>query len=1376
MRYQELLSHLLQVGRDPSCLIFEDELTRLHNRRFLLSYFEHKVDWAEGGAFPLSLLTMDVDHFKRVNDTYGHEAGDQVLVSVASILRAAVGSNSFPIRYGGDEFMVLLPGVDTSGAVAVAEDILRATREQFLLRANDRANPTISLSIGVASAPADAVTGAELLRRADEALYGSKRRGRNRVMAARDTDPGDVAPRIALHRLEAAAIAGRSGELHAAATGLHDLRLGDSRFLLVEGSAGSGKTTLVETIRRNIDGTEALAVVRLTCERHEVVQPYSLARQALVSLMARDAERSAAALDALTPEELHYLGHVIPMVDSSGGAPDQDDRRRRERIFLALVKFTAELLQGRPLAVLVDDIQFADEATLAFMRVLFRRRLVPIFVCATAGEDEGASGGAGVTPWQRFAGSMAPDLPLLRRQLQPLTAEDVRTHLTAVFPGIELPPGLEIELARITAGSPLFLSQILRKLVFDQKVSLVGGGWAVAPLQPGYLPASLDELVNQRLGSLDEKGRRLLEQVSTMGEHASVSMVAGATKLSENEVLEFLDRARVLGLIGSEFEVNDATMHFVGKRIRDIVYGAIQPPRRQALHEQIGVYQEGLHQQGFGPSVSSLAFHFERSPDRQKAETYRRSLGELQRRTFDREEAERYTGAEPTADDLDVPASDRLDAEALALIPPLFRSFVSVVRNVQLYPPESRTVRQAHEAAHAAVLALLKSVDSLELSRSEGALLANGHKLDTAEFRMLATAYLELLDRAELESMAFRRGLGFEEFRTFLTLLGLLKPEAIDTGYWTARCAEHRLPHIELRQLRYRLVRQRQTAGDPQAATALTAEEWRLLPRVLRALLGAAKSARLYPIGSQQVDAAADLLLEALSAVFARRPLFVLGRAADSLLANGVRVPTGPQSLADPVAALLAAAEIESITFSDPLSKATVLAFLGALQDVPPAVAPSYWTDAARERSFQGLLVNDRRYALSAVELLVDSIAADPDVVTADPEALTNPDDGATSELVEAMPLIVRGLMGRGDDALVRKVLKRLFTGYDSRGLVERARTVRACRLLTESLPLAMQHQFGALAVDNLADALRAEADGDILRDLAGLLQQLSRSALHFADLQLAARMFGAVRDRQQALMRSTLPGDRGVMLLNRNLDAQTTALLTAEIQSKEPTRQESAALLLENIGPAAVPILIDVIKEEPDFRTRQLAATLLSRIGGDAADRFRQQLVLEVDPEQRLRIMEVIDVVTHDLASELALCLGDENPKVHLAAFRLAERLAAPPVILLLAELTGHSSVGIARAAISALGNLRSPNALAALIATLETAREPETVTACAQALAQFGDRAAIPALEAILAARKFPMGPPRWSEHVRATASFALDRLTPARSETVKSPALPA
>ncbi|MGH9337429.1 MAG: GGDEF domain-containing protein, partial [Vicinamibacteria bacterium] len=98
MQYGELIDFLQNVGKDPSRLIFEDELTGLHNRRFLLSYFEHKVHWDEDEHFPLSLLITDVDLFKGINDTYGHDAGDEALVFVAGLLKEVAGQDAFPVR------------------------------------------------------------------------------------------------------------------------------------------------------------------------------------------------------------------------------------------------------------------------------------------------------------------------------------------------------------------------------------------------------------------------------------------------------------------------------------------------------------------------------------------------------------------------------------------------------------------------------------------------------------------------------------------------------------------------------------------------------------------------------------------------------------------------------------------------------------------------------------------------------------------------------------------------------------------------------------------------------------------------------------------------------------------------------------------------------------------------------------------------------------------------------------------------------------------------------------------------------------------------------------------------------------------------------
>ena len=98
MKHQELVNFLEFTGKDPTRLIFEDELTDIYNRRFLFHYLEHKISWARLKDDPLSLIMMDVDYFKQVNDSYGHQVGDQVLVWIASLLREVAGDEGLPIR------------------------------------------------------------------------------------------------------------------------------------------------------------------------------------------------------------------------------------------------------------------------------------------------------------------------------------------------------------------------------------------------------------------------------------------------------------------------------------------------------------------------------------------------------------------------------------------------------------------------------------------------------------------------------------------------------------------------------------------------------------------------------------------------------------------------------------------------------------------------------------------------------------------------------------------------------------------------------------------------------------------------------------------------------------------------------------------------------------------------------------------------------------------------------------------------------------------------------------------------------------------------------------------------------------------------------
>lgn len=158
----------------------EDPLTGLYNRRFFKDALERELRRAIRRDSPLSLLMLDLDHFKRVNDRWGHEAGDRLLQRLARLLRTSVRTEDVVVRYGGEEFMMLLPDTELEEAVQLAERLRESFREQESCHQPPDA-PPVTLSAGVAARPDSGHTAEALLRAADAALYRAKRRGRDRV-------------------------------------------------------------------------------------------------------------------------------------------------------------------------------------------------------------------------------------------------------------------------------------------------------------------------------------------------------------------------------------------------------------------------------------------------------------------------------------------------------------------------------------------------------------------------------------------------------------------------------------------------------------------------------------------------------------------------------------------------------------------------------------------------------------------------------------------------------------------------------------------------------------------------------------------------------------------------------------------------------------------------------------------------------------------------------------------------------------------------------------------------------------------------------------------------------------------------------------------
>jgi len=184
MRIVELQARLLESNRRLEELTVTDPLTSLRNRRAFEQELATQFNRARRYSRPLSLIIIDIDHFKSINDTHGHPAGDAVLRAVAAILERETRSSDLVARIGGEEIAVLLPETALFEAVQVAEKI-RASVAAADVRAGQASVP-VTVSAGVANVPhSDVSSSAELVRAADQALYRAKQNGRNRIEVER---------------------------------------------------------------------------------------------------------------------------------------------------------------------------------------------------------------------------------------------------------------------------------------------------------------------------------------------------------------------------------------------------------------------------------------------------------------------------------------------------------------------------------------------------------------------------------------------------------------------------------------------------------------------------------------------------------------------------------------------------------------------------------------------------------------------------------------------------------------------------------------------------------------------------------------------------------------------------------------------------------------------------------------------------------------------------------------------------------------------------------------------------------------------------------------------------------------------------------------
>ena len=183
-KLKRLQDELREMNARLEALSVTDALTGLANRRLLITRLDEEVRRARRTKVPLAVVMFDIDHFKEVNDTYGHPMGDVVLRNIGAMLNTSLRATDLAARYGGEEFTLVLPYTDAVAALQVAETLRQKLAAMDHLLGDATIRKTVSMGVSAREGQAGVPDAEELLKRADEALYRAKQGGRNRVERA----------------------------------------------------------------------------------------------------------------------------------------------------------------------------------------------------------------------------------------------------------------------------------------------------------------------------------------------------------------------------------------------------------------------------------------------------------------------------------------------------------------------------------------------------------------------------------------------------------------------------------------------------------------------------------------------------------------------------------------------------------------------------------------------------------------------------------------------------------------------------------------------------------------------------------------------------------------------------------------------------------------------------------------------------------------------------------------------------------------------------------------------------------------------------------------------------------------------------------------
>jgi len=563
----------------------------------------------------------------------------------------------------------------------------------------------------------------------------------------------------------------------------------------------------------------------------------------------------------------------------------------------------------------------------------------------------------------------------------------------------------------------------------------------------------------------------------------------------------------------------------------------------------------------------------------------------------------------------------------------------------------------------------------------------------------------------------------------------------------------------------------------------MNADALALVPEIVRALLSAARTIKLYLITSKASENAVDLLSNALQQFLNRYSLLTLSHVSGTLLINGEKIDTSDyKTLGEGLLKYFDVIGLSSLTFLDSHTRDELKMLISTLGDLPPTgTNPKFWKGLAKEKKLTGILFDQHMFEVKIKHTAGGAGSGgqtavaqqqvpvpEPTIPVVEPES----SEASIDAMIETMPQMVSEFFLKDNISEIGNLTKSVFHQYPACEAPTREKILDACRKTLDSLTLAYQHDFARIISDHLLRVFLEEKDSNMIVQTVAFMHRLAAALIQFTDYPHAARLLMALNKRGKDLREADSAMSQALAKNIGDLVNPTIQkLLVEDFLSGETKRQRNAAQLIAGFGPAAIPMLIDVIKSTDDYRTRHVAVILLKKSASQAGERLKRVLMQKSSAEEKIRILEVIEILTRELDKEIGQMLADEDPQVRQATLKLLERINDPKMAEVLVHVANGPKTDLAVEAITCVGKLKPPGIIEDLVNVMSSGKEESRIKACCLALGEIAAKEGIAPLTKVLNHRGFFFSRKKYSNDVRTAAAFALSRMNhPEAREALK------